>query len=294
MTFSVIVPVYNTEAYLAQCLDSVLDQGAEVIVVNDGSPGPIAETIKPYLGRVKYIDQKNAGVNAARNHGAREATGDFLIFLDSDDYFLPGVFSTYQTFLKEHADTEVMYSGFYWANASGEIESEVGISRFETSPLEVLVNRCIAPIMAVAIRKELFQRLGGFDETMTTCEDWDLWMRAAIADAKFRCVAPSYGVYRKTPGSLSHQFMKMWQGILNLHRKHRDALSKKGIKKAEYNASIDHFLDRYLPALYGDDLHLSWTKRRVNRIKTATPHLTNSALAFHLARRMLRKLFLRR
>ena len=86
--FSIIIPVYNVEKYLKKCLDSVFNQtykDYEVIVVNDGTKDNSMDIVKDY--DVKVINQKNQGLSAARNAGVKKATGEYLIFLDSDDYW---------------------------------------------------------------------------------------------------------------------------------------------------------------------------------------------------------------
>ncbi|MBR2732373.1 MAG: glycosyltransferase family 2 protein [Clostridia bacterium] len=90
---SVIIPVYNVEQYLPQCLDSVLSQTLheiEIIAINDGSPDGSLQILQTYAARdarVRIIDKQNEGVGKARNDGLRSATGEFIAFLDSDDYF---------------------------------------------------------------------------------------------------------------------------------------------------------------------------------------------------------------
>ncbi|MBR4727353.1 MAG: glycosyltransferase family 2 protein [Clostridia bacterium] len=90
---SVIIPVYNVEQYLAQCLESVLSQTLreiEVVAINDGSPDGSLQILQTYAARdarLRIIDKKNEGVGKARNDGLRAATGEFIAFLDSDDYY---------------------------------------------------------------------------------------------------------------------------------------------------------------------------------------------------------------
>lgn len=92
---SVIIPVYNTEKYLDECLDSVENQTlkeTEIICVNDGSKDNSQKILEEHAkndSRIKVINQENAGVAAARNHGLREARGDYVAFLDSDDFVAP-------------------------------------------------------------------------------------------------------------------------------------------------------------------------------------------------------------
>lgn len=102
---SVIIPVYNVEEYIEKCLNSVMNQSFkdyEVIVVDDGTRDQSIEKIKDYP--VKIIHQKNAGLSAARNRGVREASGDYLLFLDSDDYLEKDLFKRFSQSLKNDPD----------------------------------------------------------------------------------------------------------------------------------------------------------------------------------------------
>ena len=89
---SVIVPVYNVEKYLKKCVDSILSQSyqnIEVILINDGSldgSGEICEAYAQKDERIKYITQNNSGLGKTRNRGVEEASGKYLLFVDSDDY----------------------------------------------------------------------------------------------------------------------------------------------------------------------------------------------------------------
>lgn len=86
--FSIIVPVHNTEKYLTQCLDSIINQSYknhEIIVVNDGSKGDCKSIVSKYKSII-YLEQENQGLSQARNNGVKRATGDYILFLDSDDY----------------------------------------------------------------------------------------------------------------------------------------------------------------------------------------------------------------
>lgn len=103
--FSIIIPVYNVEKYLKKCLDSVFNQtykDYEVIVVNDGTKDNSMDIVKDY--NVKVINQKNQGLSAARNAGVKVATGDYLIFLDSDDYWEKNLLKELSKSLKNNPD----------------------------------------------------------------------------------------------------------------------------------------------------------------------------------------------
>lgn len=113
---SVIIPVYNVADYLPECLDSVLSQdhtNLEVILVDDGSKdesGAICDSYAARDSRVRVIHQKNAGAAAAKNAGLRIATGEYLSFVDSDDYLEPNVYGYMLSILKEHGADAAQFS----------------------------------------------------------------------------------------------------------------------------------------------------------------------------------------
>ena len=103
--FSIIIPVYNVEKYIGKCLDSIMNQtykDYEVIIVNDGTKDHSMEIVKDY--DVKVINQKNQGLSAARNRGVKEATGDYILFIDSDDYIEKDLLKELNKSLKNNPD----------------------------------------------------------------------------------------------------------------------------------------------------------------------------------------------
>ncbi len=107
---SVIVPVYKVEAYLDQCVQSIVDQtykNLEIILVDDGSPdncGAMCDAWAQKESRIKVIHQANAGAGAARNHGLRKAHGDLIAFVDSDDYLASNMYAHLYSFIESGAD----------------------------------------------------------------------------------------------------------------------------------------------------------------------------------------------
>ena len=105
---SVIVPIYNVEPYLSQCLDSIISQtlaDIEIICVNDGSTDNSLQILQKYAAqdnRIKIINQPNQGLSAARNSGIDVATGEFIGFVDSDDYIAPDFYETLYTVAKKY------------------------------------------------------------------------------------------------------------------------------------------------------------------------------------------------
>ncbi len=126
ISVSVIVPVYNVALFLADCLDSIVNQtlqNIEIIAINDGSTDKSAEILEQYAQkdkRIKVITQENKGLSAARNVGINEAQGEFISFVDSDDWIDPAFLEKlYQAATAQKAD--IACCGIYWYGPEGKV-----------------------------------------------------------------------------------------------------------------------------------------------------------------------------
>ena len=120
---SLIIPAYNAENSLRACIDSALSQTLkpyEVLVINDGSSDRTGEIARNYGDKIVYIEQENQGQGAARNKGLAQASGEFIAFLDADDYWLKYFLETCVSFLAQHSDTIAVSTGLIIKSASGE------------------------------------------------------------------------------------------------------------------------------------------------------------------------------
>lgn len=122
---SVIVPIYNVEKYLDRCMESLLNQtlkDIEIIMVDDGSPDNCPQMCDEYAKkdrRIKVVHKKNGGLSDARNAGLKVATGEYVAFVDSDDY---QSLNTYEELYHqaESGDYDVVYGGAFWNKSNGE------------------------------------------------------------------------------------------------------------------------------------------------------------------------------
>jgi len=166
---SIIIPVYNQADKLSKCLDSVLEQthkDYEVIVVNDGSTDDILERIKNYESRFKnfkFINQENLGSNPARNRGAREAKGEYLLFCDADIEMLPDMLEIMLKTLKNNPDAGFAYSSFKY-----------GLKTFKLGPYDADKLRRMPYIHSTSLIKAAC--FPGWDESIKRLQDWDLWL----------------------------------------------------------------------------------------------------------------------
>ena len=155
MKLSIIVPVYNTEAYVAKCLDSLIEPdlgGYEIIAVNDGSTDSSGEVVRRYGERypdlVKVVDTPNGGLSHARNVGIEASEADYLLFIDSDDYVSDRAVCEILQVLEQDMDIAVF--DFVHVNESGEVTAAFdGSGRTEAFTLEEYPEFLFCPHNAV-------------------------------------------------------------------------------------------------------------------------------------------------
>ena len=194
---SVIIPCYNQEPFISEALDSVIAQtygNWECIIVDDGSTDGSADIIRRYKddckGKIRLICQENAGPSAARNHGVREAQGEYLLFFDGDDRIGNKYIETGIRYMESHPDCTLFYTDtIFFGGAEGEFG--IHYSNYE----DLLFNNSIA--CCCIVRKGDFDRIGGFDEQMRGYEDWDFFIRLLFQNGNvFQCPETMF-FYRK-------------------------------------------------------------------------------------------------
>lgn len=166
--FSVIIPTYNRASTLGRAIESLLNQTLpplEIIVVDDGSNDDTGEMIKIY-SEVRYFFQENQGVSAARNLGAGEAKGDWLIFLDSDDELTHTALSVFYAEIQRNPKVELFIAGRDRKTIKG---SEIRI------PKEGVYTPMLSGTFC--LRSTIFQKAGGYDDRFTFAENTELFHR---------------------------------------------------------------------------------------------------------------------
>ena len=186
---SVIIPTYNCARYICEAVDSVLAQtftDLEVIVVDDGSTDDTKERLDAYRDCIRYIHQENQERSAARNTGIRNATGEYLAFLDADDLWLPHKLELQVPVFEQAPEVGLVYCWAYYIDASGQRIHRRGenvLRSFEAggNVFETLLFDCVitAGGSSAVIRQDCIRQVGFFDEALTHVEDWDMWLRIA-------------------------------------------------------------------------------------------------------------------
>jgi glycosyltransferase involved in cell wall biosynthesis len=177
---SIIIPTYNRGWIIKEAVDSVLTQDFndfELIVVDDGSTDNTSEILNSYQQDIKVIQQNNQGVSAARNRGLATASGRFIAFLDSDDLWLPQKLSRQVDFFNSNPDALICQTEEIWIRNNVRVNPKKRHKKPSGMIFEPSLALCLVSPSSVMIRPSLFEKIGGFDETLPACEDYDLWLR---------------------------------------------------------------------------------------------------------------------
>jgi glycosyltransferase involved in cell wall biosynthesis len=177
---SAIIPVYNRVDILPRAIDSVLSQTTpvdEIIVVDDGSTDYCDRMIKANYPQVKFVQQANAGVSAARNSAIGLACGEWIALLDSDDAWLTHKIETIQAAVSNHSEIQIFHSDEIWIRNGVRVNPMKKHQKRGGYIFQHCLPLCAISPSAAVIRKSLFDEVGLFDETLPACEDYDLWLR---------------------------------------------------------------------------------------------------------------------
>lgn len=177
---SVVIPTYNRSAFLRDAIDSVLCQqeaAFELIVVDDGSSDDTEKIVESYGTAVRYVRQSNSGVSAARNKGLAMACGEWLAFLDSDDFWLPGKLRLQLDYLAATPALKVCQTEELWVRNGERLNPRKYHAKPSGYCFPQLLERCLVSPSAVMIHRDVFADVGFFDEELPACEDYDLWLR---------------------------------------------------------------------------------------------------------------------
>lgn len=184
---AVIIPAFKSSRFLGEALHSVFAQTlppAEIIVVDDGSPEDEEAVVAPYLDRVTYVRKDNGGPGSARNLGVALTCSPLIAFLDADDLWEPQKLRTQVAFMRQNPKTLLVGADAWEFGEGVPLRRWSRTGERQGAPklgLEDLVAKNGLPTLTVMLRREAFERLGGFseDRALIAVEDYDLWLRMA-------------------------------------------------------------------------------------------------------------------
>ncbi len=177
---SVVIPTFNRLSTLNRALCSVYAQTLpveQVIVVDDGSTDGTGRWLVEHFPQVEHLWQPNRGVSAARNTGLQRVRGDWVALLDSDDEWLPDKLAQQQLRLSADPQLRVCHTDEIWVRNGRRVNQGRRHAKPEGDVFAASLPLCALSPSSIVIHRQLFAELGGFDESLPACEDYDLWLR---------------------------------------------------------------------------------------------------------------------
>jgi hypothetical protein len=213
--FSVIIAVYNGADTIARAIDSILEQSwpaLEIIVIDDGSSDRTAERIQAYGPPVRYLHQENAGVSVARNHAVQQARGNWLAFLDADDWYLPDRLRLHAEWIQQDATLDFLTGDYESQRPDGSV---IGRSMAKRALGRELMEKCdpqgrvilegddfieyiadqFGDTHTLSLPRQTFLDLGGYPAGVPVCEDVYLLIRLCARSRRVGVICAPLGVY---------------------------------------------------------------------------------------------------
>lgn len=244
--FSVLIPTYNREQHVREAVESVLAQtwpSFEIFVIDDGSTDETPRTLARFGSRIHVIQQANRGPEVARNRAAAQASGDYLVFLDSDDLLFPRALETY-AHLVQAFDSPALLIGSMSHFADGTVPTppQTGASEIRAVPFADFLAKELPVGLSnsrIVIRKSLFDEMGGLRETSPATfhlDDFNLMLKVGNRGPCVVLLHPYTVAYRTHETNSIRDPRAMVDGILRLIASE---------KKGEYPGGIARRRDRY-------------------------------------------------
>jgi glycosyltransferase involved in cell wall biosynthesis len=225
-SFSIAIAAYQAAPTIAEAVESALAQTlppVDIVVCDDGSTDDLEGALGPLRERIVLLRQENRGEAAAKNAAARATKGEFIAFLDADDVYYPRRLEALAELAAEQPDVDVLTT-----NADLEIDGAVAghyypdVAEFPIDDQAVaIINSDSAIFGAAAVRRGTFKAAGGLNEGLRSGDDWELWIRLALAGSRFGLVnEPLYRYRVHERGTSTDQLLgardavRMFEGLL--------------------------------------------------------------------------------
>ena len=244
---SIVTPAFNVASYLSEAIESCLAQtytNFELLIVNDGSTdatGAVAERFTVDT-RVRVFRTANQGISAARNLAIKQSRGTVFALLDGDDRWMPSYLQTQLTTLRRHPEADIVTANAI--NSGGPLD---GVPYWPSSDqirpislIEMIEREDAVHIMTV-LRRSVVDLIGGFDGTYKGNEDYQFWLRAAVAGCQFLADFTPQGYYRRRPNSISSDERRMLTGIIRVFREIRPLCPLGGVEIGAIDGQLRRF-----------------------------------------------------
>ena len=218
-TFSVLIPAYQAAAFVGHAIESALAQDPpplEVIVCDDGSTDATLAVLEGYRPSITVLAKPNGGEASARNALFRAAQGDFVVYLDADDIYLPGRLAALHELITRDPAIDLATTDAFMV-----LDGEIVGRRYEGEQVFALTDQRKAIIRAnfifghAAVRRSLLHELGGFDESILYATDWEMWVRVILGGGRAALVPEPLAEYRLHASAMSVQRLRMSDGRIS-------------------------------------------------------------------------------
>lgn len=197
---SVIIPVYNGDRYLSEAIESVLDQTyqrIEIIVIDDGSTDNTAKIAQRFKDNICYIYQSNSGAPSTRNRGLETAGGEFIAFLDADDFWSKNKLELQLGYLSQDPSIEIVSGYQQTIQLTGAIDEKYTFENISDPSMTLQLG-------AALFRKSVFEKVGKFNPELRYADDWDWFMRARELGISLRMYQETVLFYRRHDRNLTN------------------------------------------------------------------------------------------
>jgi glycosyltransferase involved in cell wall biosynthesis len=303
---SVVIPAFQCAQYIAQAVDSVLQQSFsdfEIIVVNDGSPDTpqLEAALLPYWEKIRYHKQDTRGPSGARNAGILQARGKYVAFLDGDDYWRSDHLAKLMALFQEDAKLDLAYCDCVllkqekpFANAFS-VEPQSSAVNFDS----LLVERCAISTSSAVVSRESILKAGLFDENFRRCEDFDMWLRLSFGGARMAYHTEAQVFHRMNEVGLSADRLSMKRDRIRVYEKIAASLpvtmqQQETIHKLVSNIKADCHVDEMKYALERGNFQAALESGNRAKAIKSNWKLATSLLALRAAPRLFGYFYLLR
>ena len=238
-TISIVIPTFNHAKFISKALESVINQtykNWEAIIIDNNSTDDTDKVINQYNDqRIKYLKINNNGIIAkSRNLGIREAKGEWIAFLDSDDEWIPEKLERQLSILRSDKEAVFCHTNEIWIRNGTRVNQMKKHEKYGGYIFEKCLDMCrISPSSSI-IKKEVFDHIGYFDESLIVCEDYDLWLRIA---AHYKVLFLDQPLIKKYGGHVD-QLSRVEGGIEKYRIQSLEKiLSSKSLNKSQFNSA---------------------------------------------------------
>jgi glycosyltransferase involved in cell wall biosynthesis len=213
--FSVVIPAYNSAVTLAKAVESVIEQSwpaHEIIIIDDGSTDNTLQVARQFGNRIRLIQQSNGGVSVARNRGADAATGDWLAFLDADDWYYPDRLRWHAEWIAHDSSLDFLTGDYEFRNENGSLTGTSMVLHasgsamlakangadnvvMEENDLEVFVADHFGDMHTLSVPRKTFLELGGYPPGFKVCEDFHFLARLCAVSRRVGVICKPLAVY---------------------------------------------------------------------------------------------------